>query len=1013
MHLPVSFIRLLTFMAKFTTMLPERDKIQQQVSEALESGFVAPLRNRWETHRQLVDQYLTLIRKHLSYPADASVWEGRLSNMRIELSGLLSRQVRPDTSPNYREEFSDYLEASASYAAFFPPATRSVQPESALRLNKDDRVLVKTRKVIHIIRHKVVRAPGMTMNLIRRMAGRPVKDIEPLRRSVPVRNIILKYGMVTVPEELNLVLVKAVLERIRREVALLREIDQLFERMPERDAPEKIHREIQSMIALLRREKHFPFGEFVRRVLENTSHELDTALRKAGSPELSRRPFHPRRGRKEMLKVEEDYRRISLDENLKVLGMLDEWQARVSLHTFSETVRKNSEAVSRTVRNKIRISYLEKVESILRMLRSVSATIEENPGNREILTLLAGKLAYIRQELVATRIPDACNILGDSEVIVKIQDLLGLTVEAVNQLPERLFVLPGVKKNGDLVTMKDMADVQLGHLVELDSLPPVQAALSALRAKVEETIDLAIEQLNETGRIAEYNLDSALSLAQTEGDFGHAREVALEGLGRSIARAGEVNDALIKVSEQFEHDILSTSGILTSRLFSYMERDRLLDAKTRIQKAKAIRRSEMAWQTLKAFAAQTANKSWEFLKAIAVYTGEKYQSAREKLGLEQRKTLVSPEISDFLAETQKAISRLPYVYQRLFVLAPLTDENFFRGRATELSRMTEAWHNWKAGRYAPTLITGETGSGSTSLVNLFCSTHLTEETIYRYEVEKPVSQEREFLLFMASLFDTEFTSREEMFLHFNALPGRPVIVVEGIHHLFLRTINGFAAVKLFAELMSVTNRNVFWMATANLYGWQYLDRMLQISDFFGYIIPMETLSDQEIVDVILRRHIASGYKLKFELPEGEKTSAKPDRFRHPGDQQQYLKSMYFKTLNEFARSNIAISMLLWLRSAQDIRGNELTIALPKGLNVTFIKTLARDKIFFLQALLVHDGLPEDKIASVLNFSRERSRLLTIQLYDDGIIVIKKDLYVINPLLYRQVVSTLKSLNLIH
>ena len=106
-------------------------------------------------------------------------------------------------------------------------------------------------------------------------------------------------------------------------------------------------------------------------------------------------------------------------------------------------------------------------------------------------------------------------------------------------------------------------------------------------------------------------------------------------------------------------------------------------------------------------------------------------------------------------------------------------------------------------------------------------------------------------------------------------------------------------------------------------------------------------------------------------------------------------------------------MLLWLRSAQDIRGNELTIALPKGLNVSFIKTLAREKLFFLQALLVHDGLPEDKIAAVLNFSREKARLLTIQLYDDGIIVIKKDLYVINPLLYRQVVSTLKSLNLIH
>lgn len=994
-------------------MLPERENIQQQAGQALETVFLPPLRNRWETHRQLVEQYLSLLKKHQSHDADAAQQEGKLAEMRTELSGLLSRQVRPDTAPDYQAEFSDYLDESATYAAFFQQRIPSVQPESSLRINADDKRLIRFRKVIHIARFRVVRSPGLAMNQIRRILGMPVRAIAPLNRSVPARNIVLKYFLVTVPEELNQMLVRAVLERIRREVMLLREIDQHLERLPESEAPDTIHREIQSRITLLRKEKRFPFGEFLRRVLENTAHQLDTAIRKAGSPEMSSSGFHPRRTRKEMLKVALEYRRISLDENLRVLGMLDEWQARVSLHTLSATVRNASEEVACTVRDKLRSTYLEKVESVLTLLKTVSSGIEENPGDQEMLTLLPGKLAHIRQELASKRIPEACNILGDNETILIVQDLVAYTVEAANQLPERLFVLPGPEKTRDMLNMKDMADVHLRNLVELDSIPAVQGALSAVRAKLGETIDLAIEQLNETGRIAEYNLDSALSLAQSEGDFGHARQVAMEGLARAIARSAEVSDALTKASDQLGNDILTASGNLTLRLMSYLQRESLLDAKSRIQKAKAIRRSELVWKVMRDTVVQTAVKSWSFVKAIAEFSEKKYQSAREKLGLEQRKTQVSPEISDFLAETQKAISRLPYVYQRLFVLAPLTDENFFRGRNIEINRLTEAWQNWQAGRYAPTVITGETGSGSTSLVNLFCSTQLAGETLYRYEVAKPVCQEREFLSFMGSLFQTEFTGREEMLLHFNSLPGRPVIVVEGIHHLFLRTINGFAAVKLFAELMSVTNQNVFWMATANLYGWQYLDKMMHISDFFGYIIPMESLSDQEIVEVILRRHVASGYKLKFELSEGEKVSAKPDRFRHPEEQQQYLKSMYFKTLNEFARSNIAISMLLWLRSAQDIRGNELTIALPKGLNVTFIKTLARDKIFFLQALLVHDGLPEDKIAAVLNFSREKARLLTIQLYDDGIIVIKKDLYVINPLLYRQVVSTLKSLNLIH
>lgn len=994
-------------------MLPERDNIQQQALQILETGFTAPLRSRWETHRQLVDQYLTLVRKHQSYTAETALVEGKVAEMRIGLPGLLSRQVRPDTAPDFKAEFSGYVEESYAYAAIFPAGIRSVQPESAIRVNPDDRRLVKIRKAVHMARYSFLRSPGIIINLFRRAMGKPPRGITPLTRNIPVRNIIIWYLLAIVPEELNQLMIKPLLEKIRREVTLLYEIDQHLEQLAGSDTPEHHHREIQSRIGLLRKEKRFPFNEFIRRVLDNTAHELDTAILKAGSPELSCRRFHPRRTRKWILNAEKEYRRISLDENLRLMAMMDEWQARVALQALSGTIGKASSEVAGTVQKKIRFTYLEKVEGVLALLKKVSAGIGENPGNRDILTILPEKLALIRQELAAIRIPDACNTLGDSEAILKVQGLVAFAVEAANQLPERLFVLPGIEKTRNMLTLKDMADVHLRNLVELDAIPAVQDALSVVRARLGETIDLAIEQLNETGRIAEYNLDSALSLAQTESDFGHARQVAMEGLARAIARAAEVSDALIKVSGQSENEILTTSANLTSRLTSYLDRESLLDAKSRIQKAKALRRSQLAWQTVRVAALQSVRKSWGYLKSVAEFSRNKYQSVREKLGLEQRKTQVSPEISDFLAETQKAISRLPYVYQRLFVLAPLSDEKFFRGRAAETGRMTEAWQNWQAGRYAPTVITGETGSGSTSLVNLFCSTRLAGETLYRYEVLKPVSQEREFLTLMASLFDTGFDSKEEMLLHFNSLPGRPVIVVEGMHHLFLRTINGFSAVKLFAELMSVTNQNVFWLVTANLYGWDYLDKMLHISDFFGYVIPMETLSDQEIVEVILRRHVASGYKLKFELPEGEKTPAMPDRFRHPEEQQQFLKSMYFKTLNEFARSNIAISMLLWLRSAKDIRGNELTIALPKGLNVTFIKTLARDKLFFLQALLIHDGLPEDKIAAVLNFSREKARLLTIQLYDDGIIVIKKDLYAINPLLYRQVVSTLKSLNLIH
>lgn len=288
------------------------------------------------------------------------------------------------------------------------------------------------------------------------------------------------------------------------------------------------------------------------------------------------------------------------------------------------------------------------------------------------------------------------------------------------------------------------------------------------------------------------------------------------------------------------------------------------------------------------------------------------------------------------------------------------------------------------------------------------------QPLYRYEVNQSVSTEGDLCTMLGVAFTGKpFADREDMLQWFDALDSRPVIILEGLQRLFLRTIHGFGAIRLFAELISATNKRVFWLTSCNLYGWQYIDKTLRLSDFFGYLVELQSLSEQEVVDVILRRHVASGYNLRFELPESVKLDKKLSKLTTDEEQQKYLKEKYFSALNSFARSNIAISMLLWLRSAREVKGNEITIALPKGLDASFIRTLSRDKLFMLHALLIHDGLSYEQLASVLNFATTKTRLLIIQLYDDGVIVLKNGLYSVNPLLYRQVVSTLRDANLIH
>jgi hypothetical protein len=83
------------------------------------------------------------------------------------------------------------------------------------------------------------------------------------------------------------------------------------------------------------------------------------------------------------------------------------------------------------------------------------------------------------------------------------------------------------------------------------------------------------------------------------------------------------------------------------------------------------------------------------------------------------------------------------------------------------------------------------------------------------------------------------------------------------------------------------------------------------------------------------------------------------------------------------------------------------------LDYSFLTNLSNDKVFALSVLLLHDGLREEDYANIFDVSLDKSRLLFLLMRDDGIIVKQNDLYIINPLLYRQIVGLLKSKNIIH
>ena len=105
--------------------------------------------------------------------------------------------------------------------------------------------------------------------------------------------------------------------------------------------------------------------------------------------------------------------------------------------------------------------------------------------------------------------------------------------------------------------------------------------------------------------------------------------------------------------------------------------------------------------------------------------------------------------------------------------------------------------------------------------------------------------------------------------------------------------------------------------------------------------------------------------------------------------------------------------MFWLRSITDFSDNIITISSLKGLDFSFLSKLSTDKLFTLMILIIHKGITLKEHTMIFNLSETESRSILLSMIDDGIIIQTAEVFNINFLLYRAVVETLKSKNIIH
>lgn len=705
------------------------------------------------------------------------------------------------------------------------------------------------------------------------------------------------------------------------------------------------------------------------------------------------------------------YNRIFSGWKNTFFAQIDDFQVDIELYHIKYRSIQQFQLLQDSCNSRLNKTIEDKILTIESEFNLIEEKVNSTTNKGELKSLLEIEKAKINRKLEKELVPQAIEAIYNQN-LPQLLDRLELKIKAqIEKMVDYRIIYSNSNFNSP-ISKTALSHFNPRELVEIDIFPKFNSINTELKAKVIKTLEELQVTLRDLSGISDYNLDAAISSLIDKEKEDVVKQIASEGLSRAKAKTQEIKTALQKIEVTINDTLFRAITDFNIQIISLTENENITQIRLKIAKAKAVEKTiaykKQILDNIRGFVPialrylrKEFGKSIQFIEALL-----------KKVGLTEEDEKLTAELADYLTQTDKAIEKLPYVYKRLYQIKPLEEEMFFEGRAEELGKIKSAYDSWKKGNYSATCIHGEKGSGASSLVNLF-EQDLQGVEVFRYKFSHGHHSEEDFILFFKELFKNENLTSFDDIAEFVSSGKKKVIILEDVQHFYLKKIDGFASINLLFELISMSSEQAFWLLEITTYTYNYLEKTLGINRYFRYNIELKQLNDNQIVNLIMKRHRVSGYNLLFEPNNLSALDARKQKTKSNVEKQALLKQRFFTNLNQFAQSNISLALLFWLRSTKSVDGNTIVMSRIKNLNFTFLNKLNNDSIFTLHALLLHDSLSASEHALVFHQSETTSRRTLMVLEDHGLLNSNKGRFTINRLLYRQVVNMLSNKNIIH
>ncbi|WP_421762674.1 hypothetical protein [Ekhidna sp.] len=978
--------------------------IKKQVLDLLEKHYIKSIKNQLGDELEQMHLIVEAVDAFHHLPVEQRDAPVKLAEYKTQLYSLIEAMWGKPEKGNFSQIYDTLIQTFPPVFEALPSSKFKVQDRERFYAQQGDSTVTKVLKLIKRIAFTFMNAPLHLSNKLKKKK----QAIPYWKHKVPVRNLAKYHFQTNLIESLCIVtdLFFTTICEAYLSIKIWEE-ELMHEDMPKTENLEEIRKKLKGLKASFSRKAK----SLLSVMLDERLAQYEEDGQKAGTIEFSNKILSNASLDDQFEKADKRWSDNNLEWKNTLYALFEEWRSDLNIYTLKYQTVSEFENFKAAQIKKLLEQIDPEIEAVKLFINESRVSVRnssQDDFSKEIKKVGYQALKKLDKELLP-RLSDTLTNRSVANAINKLE--VGIQGHVEELSDEHVIVKNWSYKSP--TKSDELKKISPYELISFEALSIFKDEIESVKTELFSVLESANIDIQDVGQIISFTTDSAISLIEEkQNSTDEALQVVEEGLQRAYNRIDkarlELEQAMQANSEKLEIII----DAFCNRLMELTINENVGELRLRIVRAKAAKQADEIKEEIrekirsrKRFVSGLLSKSYS--SAFQFLT-----NVSERFVLTASKPTITRQVSDFLLESQHAINSLPLIYMRLYRIEPLEDLELFEGRKEETRLLNEAFHNWNEGRYAGTTIIGEKWGGLTSFINYTIHQSNFPYLVTRFSSKQNIYDESGLIQLMREVFQNEsFENPDQVVDYLNNGPKR-VIILEDLQNLYLRKIGGFMALQLLFQLISRTHNNIFWITTTTIYSWRYLCKAIQINEFFSYVIEMGDLTEEQIVNIIWKRNRISGYNIKFEANKEFQEDKKFLQLDEKG-QQQLLKDAFFTSLNSFAKSNVSLALIFWLLSTKNVDKNTITIGSFKSPDLNFISVLSMEKVYTLHALIQHDGLTEGQLQEILHLPTSKARLNLLALLQDGIITRKEQVYLVNPMVYRDTIAMLKSKNLIH